>query len=448
MLGNVAGEDVFDPNELDEHGDPRLLVQAGQLIDEETSDAIDDAGIEKVKIRSVLTCEAKRGVCRMCYGRNLATMEMVDMGEAVGILAAQSIGEPGTQLTLRTFHIGGTSSRIAEEAERRTRHDGIVKYTAGLEWADQDVEYEDGTKGVVRVALTREDESAAEEAREGIVVVDANDPKKVREPLPGAGGRRHPRQGRRSRQQAGERAARVDPVHLGSVQRSEHHQAGRQAALEGPRAGRHAARGTRRGHRPAVARGHAGSGSRAPPVRAGLRRQPEGSAGVHPGGGLADHPRLADRPGQPRHGHSRRRQPVVVEVPGRGVPDQRGLAQQDQAGEQGQDGLPLVAGQGRQGRHGHQDSAAGLQDARHHRRPAAGGRALRGAPSEGSGHHGRGRWRRQVRRDQARQARDLRPARPASMASSSTIRSRSCTRFRQASTSGCTRATGSAPATA
>ena len=82
----------------------------------------------------------------MCYGRNLATMDMVDMGEAVGILAAQSIGEPGTQLTLRTFHIGGTSSRIAEEAERRARADGVVQYTKGLEWADVPVEFEDGTK--------------------------------------------------------------------------------------------------------------------------------------------------------------------------------------------------------------------------------------------------------------------------------------------------------------
>ena len=72
-----------------------------------------------MKIRSVLTCEAKRGLCRMCYGRNLATMDMVDLGEAVGIIAAQSIGEPGTQLTLRTFHIGGTRSRIAEQTERR-----------------------------------------------------------------------------------------------------------------------------------------------------------------------------------------------------------------------------------------------------------------------------------------------------------------------------------------
>jgi DNA-directed RNA polymerase subunit beta' len=175
IVGSVAGEDVLDPHQLDEHGDPRLIVQAGQLVSEEIADAIEDAGIERVKIRSVLTCEARRGICRMCYGRNLATMEMVDMGEAVGILAAQSIGEPGTQLTLRTFHLGGTSARIAEEAERRARSDGIAKYTKGLEYADQTVEYEDGTKGKIRVALTREDESAEEEAKEGILIVDPRD---------------------------------------------------------------------------------------------------------------------------------------------------------------------------------------------------------------------------------------------------------------------------------
>ena len=186
ILGSVAGEDVFDPHELDEDGDQKLLVEAGKLIDEEVSNAIDDAGIEKVKIRSVLTCEARRGVCRMCYGRNLATMDMVDMGEAVGILAAQSIGEPGTQLTLRTFHIGGTSSRIAEEAERRARSDGKVKYTDGLEWSDVPVEYEDGTKGVNRVVLTREDESASDENKEGILVVDPKDSKRIlnRYPVP------------------------------------------------------------------------------------------------------------------------------------------------------------------------------------------------------------------------------------------------------------------------
>jgi DNA-directed RNA polymerase subunit beta' len=186
ILGSVASEDVFDPHELDEDGDPKLIVQSGKLIDEEVSTQIEDAGIEKVKIRSVLTCESKRGCCRMCYGRNLATMDMVDMGEAIGILAAQSIGEPGTQLTLRTFHIGGASSRIAEEAERRARASGLVKYTPGLEYADVAVEYEDGTRAMVRVALTREDESADEESKEGILVVDPADPKRVlnRYPVP------------------------------------------------------------------------------------------------------------------------------------------------------------------------------------------------------------------------------------------------------------------------
>src|SRR2546428_8481084 len=109
LVGCVALDEVSDPHELDEDERAKVLVEAGKLIDEETAQAIEDAGIEAVRIRSVLTCEAKRGVCRMCYGRNLATMDMVDLGEAVGILAAQSIGEPGTQLTLRTFHIGGTA---------------------------------------------------------------------------------------------------------------------------------------------------------------------------------------------------------------------------------------------------------------------------------------------------------------------------------------------------
>src|SRR5207244_3999524 len=107
---------------------PKVLVEAGKLITEETAQAIEDAGIEAVRIRSVLTCEAKRGVCRMCYGRNLATMDMVDLGEAVGILAAQSIGEPGTQLTLRTFHIGGTAARIAEQTVRKTKVEGVIEY--------------------------------------------------------------------------------------------------------------------------------------------------------------------------------------------------------------------------------------------------------------------------------------------------------------------------------
>jgi DNA-directed RNA polymerase subunit beta' len=128
IAGMVAADDVSDPHERDEFGEAKLLVAAGQLIDEDTALEIEDAGVEMVRIRSVLTCESRRGVCRMCYGRNLATMAMVDLGEAVGILAAQSIGEPGTQLTLRTFHIGGTSARIAERTERRTKLDGRIRY--------------------------------------------------------------------------------------------------------------------------------------------------------------------------------------------------------------------------------------------------------------------------------------------------------------------------------
>ncbi len=196
ITGTTAAEDVFDPHELDEQGDPRLLVPAGQGIEEETADAIEEAGIEKVHIRSVLTCECRRGVCRMCYGRNLATMELVDMGEAVGILAAQSIGEPGTQLTLRTFHIGGTSSRIAEEAERRARADGVVRYSEGLDWTDLPVEFEDGTGSNVRVVTSREDESASEETKQAIEVCDPKDASRVinRYPVP-AGAILHVKEG-------------------------------------------------------------------------------------------------------------------------------------------------------------------------------------------------------------------------------------------------------------
>jgi DNA-directed RNA polymerase subunit beta' len=120
IVGNVTLEDVYDPI------DGELLIEAGELILEDVAQAIEDAGIQMVKIRSVLTCEAKRGICRMCYGRNLATMKMVDIGEAVGILAAQSIGEPGTQLTLRTFHVGGTASRIAAQTQRKSKIDGVI----------------------------------------------------------------------------------------------------------------------------------------------------------------------------------------------------------------------------------------------------------------------------------------------------------------------------------
>jgi DNA-directed RNA polymerase subunit beta' len=122
IVGLVALDDIVDPI------DQEVLVEAGQLIEEEDADAIEESGIQSVRVRTVLTCEAKRGLCRQCYGRNLATMQMVDIGEAVGILAAQSIGEPGTQLTLRTFHIGGTAARIAAQTQRRSKVEGVAEF--------------------------------------------------------------------------------------------------------------------------------------------------------------------------------------------------------------------------------------------------------------------------------------------------------------------------------
>jgi DNA-directed RNA polymerase subunit beta' len=128
IVGTVAAEDIFDPQERDSSNRATLLVEAGQLISEEMATAIEESGLETVTIRSVLTCEARHGLCQMCYGRNPATMSMVDKGEAVGIIAAQSIGEPGTQLTLRTFHIGGTAARIAEQTARKSKVAGKIEY--------------------------------------------------------------------------------------------------------------------------------------------------------------------------------------------------------------------------------------------------------------------------------------------------------------------------------
>jgi DNA-directed RNA polymerase subunit beta' len=122
ILGRVALEDIRDPftNEV--------IVKGNDEIDEALSERIEDTGIEKVKIRSVLTCKSRRGVCALCYGRDLARGRLVIVGEAIGIIAAQSIGEPGTQLTMRTFHIGGTASRRAEQTTLEGRIDGKVKF--------------------------------------------------------------------------------------------------------------------------------------------------------------------------------------------------------------------------------------------------------------------------------------------------------------------------------
>jgi DNA-directed RNA polymerase subunit beta' len=122
ILGRVALDDVEDPFTHE------VIVQSNEEIDEAKVKAIEEAGIERVKIRSVLTCQAPRGICVECYGRDLARGRKVNIGEAVGVIAAQSIGEPGTQLTMRTFHIGGTATRRAEASTIESRHAGTVHF--------------------------------------------------------------------------------------------------------------------------------------------------------------------------------------------------------------------------------------------------------------------------------------------------------------------------------
>ncbi len=122
ILGRTALEDVLDPL-TDE-----VLVGYNQEIDESLVQKIENAGLEKLRIRSVLTCQSRRGICATCYGRDLARGHLVNLGEAVGVIAAQSIGEPGTQLTMRTFHIGGTASRRAEQTSLESRFGGVLKY--------------------------------------------------------------------------------------------------------------------------------------------------------------------------------------------------------------------------------------------------------------------------------------------------------------------------------
>ena len=113
-----------------------VVVKAGALIEQKEAETIEDSGVENIQIRSILTCEAKRGCCAKCYGWDLSTHQLVDIGTAVGIRAAQSIGEPGTQLTLRTFHIGGTATRIIEQSEMFTKRAGKVKFSENYDYAD------------------------------------------------------------------------------------------------------------------------------------------------------------------------------------------------------------------------------------------------------------------------------------------------------------------------
>ena len=121
IVGRVSLDEIKDY-------EGNVIVDVNEEITENLASEIQAAGVERVKIRSVLTCESRRGVCIKCYGRNLGTGAMVELGEAVGVIAAQSIGEPGTQLTMRTFHIGGTASRVSEQSTLEAKNDGVLKF--------------------------------------------------------------------------------------------------------------------------------------------------------------------------------------------------------------------------------------------------------------------------------------------------------------------------------
>ncbi|MCD8740556.1 DNA-directed RNA polymerase subunit beta' [Mucilaginibacter roseus] len=164
ILGRTSLHDVTDPltNEL--------LISAGQDITEEIAKKIENSPLEGIEIRSVLTCESKRGVCALCYGRNLASGKRVQKGEAVGVIAAQSIGEPGTQLTLRTFHVGGTASNIAAESQINARFDGVIEFENV-----RTVEYET-EEGPVDVVLGRSGEFRIIEEGSNKVIMTNNIP--------------------------------------------------------------------------------------------------------------------------------------------------------------------------------------------------------------------------------------------------------------------------------
>jgi len=165
ILGRTTLHDIYHPHSGE------LIASAGDELTEDICKEIDKSPLEEIEIRSVLTCEAKRGVCSKCYGRNLATGRMVQRGEAVGVIAAQSIGEPGTQLTLRTFHVGGTASNIAISSKILAKYDGKIEIEE-LRF----VAYEDSDKNKYDIVVGRSAEMRIIDKNTGIVLMSNNIP--------------------------------------------------------------------------------------------------------------------------------------------------------------------------------------------------------------------------------------------------------------------------------
>jgi len=165
ILGRTSVHDIYHPDT------EALIISAGEVITENVANAIEAAGIDEVEIRSVLTCEMRRGVCAKCYGRNLSTHRDAQKGDAVGVVAAQSIGEPGTQLTLRTFHVGGTASNIADVSDMKAKANGKLEID---ELRTIETKDKDGNK--VEVVVGRSAELKITDEKTGIVVMTSNIP--------------------------------------------------------------------------------------------------------------------------------------------------------------------------------------------------------------------------------------------------------------------------------
>ncbi len=165
ILGRTTVHDIYNPL------DGELIIKAGEQITEEIAQKIEESPLEQIEIRSVLTCESRKGVCAKCYGRNLATGRMVQNGEAAGVIAAQSIGEPGTQLTLRTFHVGGTASNIAAESSIVSKYNGIVEIDEL-----RTVETKDDTGNFIDIVIGRMAEMRVVDKKTGITLTTQNIP--------------------------------------------------------------------------------------------------------------------------------------------------------------------------------------------------------------------------------------------------------------------------------
>ena len=165
ILGRTSVHDIYLPES------DNLIIEAGELISEEVAKEIEKAGIEEVEIRSVLTCEMRRGVCSKCYGRNLANHRLAQRGDAVGVIAAQSIGEPGTQLTLRTFHVGGTASNIADISDLKAKANGKLEIDEL-----RTIEKKNSDGSIQIIVVGRSAEIKITDEKTGIVVMTANVP--------------------------------------------------------------------------------------------------------------------------------------------------------------------------------------------------------------------------------------------------------------------------------